>query len=267
MADQTSQASASQQELAKLRDNAARYLARGWSVIPVNGKQPLLAWKEFQQRQATTSEAASWFADAKHAPSGVAVVTGQLSGVVVVDCDTTEDAAFWQATFPSSPLMVQTGGRGLHLYYATPAVGEVRNRTGVLGRKIDVRGEGGYAVAPPSRHPSGRRYEWQAFDAAATLPSFDSDWVLDISRYPSLPGGVPTTRVRNAVAYIRRILAVAGEGGHNATFRAACKLRDAGLSEEESLAVLGDWNETNASPPWSAKELEHKIRSAFAARG
>ena len=70
-------------------------------------------------------------------------------------------------------------------------------------------------------------------------------------------------QVRNAVAYIRRIHAKAGEGGHNATFRAACKLRDAGLSEEEALCVLTDWNETNASPPWSAADLVHKIRSVY----
>jgi hypothetical protein len=60
---------------------------------------------------------------------------------------------------------------------------------------------------------------------------------------------------------------VAGEGGHNATYRAACKLRDAGLAEVEALAILSDWNETNASPPWSAVELEHKIRSAYGSRG
>jgi len=78
-----------------------------------------------------------------------------------------------------------------------------------------------------------------------------------------MPQTESTVQVRKAVAYISRIEAVAGEGGHNATFRAACKLRDAGLSPEEAFSVLSDWNETNASPPWSAKELEHKIRSAF----
>ncbi len=263
MADQEFQARSRRQELASLRDAACSYLARGWSVIPRSGKMPLFAWKEFQARRATRSEVASWFAGDKRAPSGVAVVTGLLSGVVVVDCDTTSDASFWQATFPASPLIVATGGGGVHLYYAMPASGEVRNRAGVLGRKIDVRGEGGYAVAPPSRHPNGGRYEWQAFDAEATLPSFDSDWIFDHSKIASLPTGEQTTQVRNAVAYLRRIEAVAGEGGHNATFRAACKLRDAGLSKDEALAVLSDWNETNASPPWSAQELAHKINSAY----
>jgi hypothetical protein len=51
--------------------------------------------------------------------------------------------------------------------------------------------------------------------------------------------------------------------GHNTTFRAACKLRDAGLEYEDALALLIEWNETNAHTPWSAKELSHKIDSAY----
>ncbi len=263
MADQEFQTSATEQELTSLSEAACSYLERGWSVIPLRGKLPLFSWKDFQTRRATANEVASWFADDRRVPTGVAVVTGLLSGVVVVDCDTTSDAAFWRATFPSSPLIVETGGGGVHLYYAMPALGQVRNRAGVLGRKIDVRGEGGYAVAPPSWHPNGGRYVWQGFDASATLPSFDSNWLIDRSKTASLPTIEQTTHVRNAVAYLRRIQAVAGEGGHNATFRAACKLRDAGLSRDEALAVLSDWNETNANPPWSAQELAHKIKSAY----
>ncbi len=86
---------------------------------------------------------------------------------------------------------------------------------------------------------------------------------MDKSQPPRLPSSEQTGELRNAVAYIRRIHAQAGEGGHNATFRADCKLRDAGLSAEETLRVLGDWNETNANPPWSAADLAHKIRSVF----
>jgi Bifunctional DNA primase/polymerase, N-terminal/Primase C terminal 1 (PriCT-1) len=140
---------------------------------------------------------------------------------------------------------------------------EVRNRTKVLRRRIDIRGEGGSATAPPSLHPSGQNYAWLSFDASSKLPTFEPEWIAGNSRPATLPSGRQTSKVRNVVAYIRRINAVAGKGGHNATFRAACKLRDAGLSEEEALAVLSDWNETNTTPAWSAGELAHKVRSAF----
>ena len=70
-------------------------------------------------------------------------------------------------------------------------------------------------------------------------------------------------KIVNVVKYINEIKAIAGEGGHNATFRAACKLRDAGLSEAEALASLVEWNSTNCDPPWTTKELLHKVRSAY----
>ncbi len=243
---------------------ASDYLARGWSLLPLFGKLPAIpAWKAYQSRLPTSFEVETWFADSTRPPSGLGVVTGMLSGLVVVDCDSQEDAAYWQEHYPSSPLVVSTGGGGVHFYYAIPKGEDVRNRAGVLGRKIDVRGEGGYATAPPSLHPSGKLYAWQAYDVSVRLPSFDAAWLVDKSQSARLPSSEQTGNVRNAVAYIRRIHAKAGEGGHNATFRAACKLRDAGLSEDEALQVLTDWNETNTVPPWSAADLVHKIRSAF----
>jgi len=211
----------------------------------------------------TSTEVKTWFFEGNQSPSGLGIVTGKLAGLVVVDCDSMEDAAFWREHFPSSPLVVATGGGGVHFYYAMPKGQEVRNRARVLGRKIDVRGEGGYATAPPSLHPSGKDYAWRTHEANATLPSFDVAWLVDKTKPARLPSSEQTGKVRNAVAYIRRIQAKAGEGGHNATFRAACKLRDAGLSADEAFQVLADWNETNASPPWSAADLMHKIRSAF----
>ena len=95
---------------------------------------------------------------------------------------------------------------------------------------------------------------------------FEAEWIAEsvssdaATRMRSVHGSV---EVRNAVAYIRRIHAVSGEGGHNATFRAACKLRESGLTRDQAIDCLADWNETNASPPWTAKELAHKVEDAF----
>lgn len=252
-----------EQRAGGLRAESVRYLRAGWSIVPLHGKAPAIqSWKEFQTRLPSIDEASAWFSSGSRVPSGLGVITGSLSGLVVVDCDSNDDARYWSERHPASPLVVATGG-GVHYYYAMPSDAEVRNRAGVLGRKIDVRGEGGYAAAPPSIHSSGVCYSWLSFDLGTKLPVFDAAWLVDASRpkerLPKAYAGV----VRNAVAYIRKIHAEAGQGGHNATFRAACKLRDAGLSEDEALAILGDWNETNASPPWSAHELQHKIRSAF----
>jgi hypothetical protein len=246
-----------------LVEAARDFLARGWPVIPLSGKLPMIPWKEYQTRLPTNDEARAWFSAIDNPTTGLGIVTGNLSRLVVVDCDSQEDALFWQAEHGSSPVAVSTGGGGVHLYYAMPDESEVRNRARLGGRKIDVRGEGGYATAPPSLHPLGTRYEWLSFPAFATLPVFDAEWLLSKVDERHFVASAVATEVRNAIAYIRRIQAVASEGGHNATFRVACKLRDAGLSPDDALMVLSEWNETNASPPWSARELAHKIDSAY----
>jgi hypothetical protein len=246
-----------------LHEAAARYLSRGWPVVPLAGKVPMIPWKEFQSRLPCRGDIDGWFLPRESSPTGLGIVTGNVSGLVVVDCDSRDDATHWTAEHGSSPLEVQTGGGGVHLYYAMPDGIEVRNRQGLFQRKIDLRGEGGYAVAPPSLHSSGKFYEWLSFAERVTLPVFDAAWLSEAHQERRLPLVEGGDKVRHALSYILKIHAVAGEGGHNNTFRAACKLRDAGLSKTEAFELLSRWNETNASPLWSAEELEHKIESAF----
>ena len=66
------------------------------------------------------------------------------------------------------------------------------------------------------------------------------------------------------MAYIAKIVAVAGQGGHNETWRAVQRLKDSELSEAEALLAMQEWNRTNAKPPWSDRELLHKIRGVYA---
>src|SRR5688572_28188866 len=56
--------------------------------------------------------------------------------------------------------------------------------------------------------------------------------------------------------------AVSGQGGHNATLRAACELARFGLSDGDAMALLADWNRTHCQPPWTEPELRHKWQSA-----
>lgn len=250
---------------------ATAYLHHNWSLIPLLGKQPGVAtWKEYQTRLPSADEVRAWFAAANPRPTGIGIITGKLSGLIVVDCDSSEDANHWLGRFPRSPLMVETGRGGLHVYYEAPSNTDVHNRVKLFHRAIDVRGEGGYVAAPPSRHPSGKLYAWTAacVDFHQTLPQFDAAWLIDSegTLFRCAPD-VHTTVFRNVAAYIGRIHAIAGHGGHSSTFRAACKLRDAGLSPEDALALLVEWNKTNAHPPWSASELHHKIQSAYQVRG
>ena len=53
-----------------------------------------------------------------------------------------------------------TGGGGEHYYYRAPKGAAIRNNVGKLGEGLDLRGVGGYVIAPPSLHISGHPYVW-----------------------------------------------------------------------------------------------------------
>lgn len=165
---------------------AQAYLAHGWSVVPVEprGKRPLVRWKAFQKKRATPDEVRGWFE--RWPDANVSVVTGRLSGLIVVDVDPRHggDTSLADLEREHGPLPATvesaTGGGGRHLYFAHPGAGEIHNRVGFVAG-VDVRGDGGSIVAPPSIHASGKRYAWKKGRAPddidpAPLPS----WLLDL---------------------------------------------------------------------------------------
>ncbi len=139
---------------------ALQYLERGWSIIPIKpeAKRPAIKWLDFQSRLPTEEEVTEWWT--RWPDHEIAIVTGELSGVVVVDCDNEEAA---HAAFDAnmrSPIKVKTK-RGSHLYFEHPKDGTRRGpRAGVNSRGsdwpkingLDFRGDGSYALLPPSKN-------------------------------------------------------------------------------------------------------------------
>ena len=111
---------------------------------------------------------------------------------------------------------VSTGGGGLHIYLKAPMGIAIRNSAGLLGAGIDVRGCGGYVVAPPSKHISGGQYSWQSHQNLAPMP----DWLIAALAAPRIKPVLTSDRlgtwrelVRNGVAEGRRNDAVAKLSG------------------------------------------------------
>lgn len=70
-----------------------------------------------------------------------------------------------------------------------------------------------------------------------------------------------TDRVR---AYLAKLPpAIAGQGGHAATFRAGCRLVEFGLDQTTAGCLLAEWNQSHCQPPWSEAELRHKLADAY----
>ena len=147
-------------------DMAMRYLSMGWSIIPlrISDKMPAIQWKEFQERQPTEEEVGHWFEHGVpdgHGGStkafGLAVVTGHLSGLIVADCDNQDALTYAVTEAGLFSLMTVATTRGQHIYFKHPGGSErIQNKVGGLGRDwpsvqgFDLRGDGGYVVAPPS---------------------------------------------------------------------------------------------------------------------
>lgn len=243
----------------EIRDAALAYVARGWSVIPTEprGKRPLVAWLEFQNRIATADEVRRWFRRWAHA--NVAVVTGRVSGVVVVDVDPRHggDASIARLAVEEHgmPPTVEalTGGGGRHLYYAHP--GEpVANRAGVYPG-IDIRGDGGCVVAPPSVHASGRRYEWIP---ARTPGKF---LIARLPRFLFRPEG--SRRSGHPLAHWRDLVREGvDEGRRNATLASlAGHLLWHGVDPAVTLELLLAWNRMRCRPPLGDDEVARVVDS------
>jgi hypothetical protein len=141
-------------DLSNLSENSAKWASNGWSFIPLNGdllagheKAPALPnWKTFQHRHPSNEERRRWFD--VHQFSAAGIVLGKISGIVVIDIDDQQTADAFARAMPdlTQTFTVQSGHRGLpHYYYAIDRQVEVPN---MRTRKIELRSEGAYVVAP-----------------------------------------------------------------------------------------------------------------------
>ena len=145
-------------------DAALTYAARGWRVVPIapGTKYPKLpAWQD----AATTDPAMirEWFGGL-YRGHGVGIATGRRSGIWVLDADDLDALHELQHAHGALPdtLTSLTGSGGQHLVFAYPTDGRRITNHNRLPAGLDVRGTGGQIVAPPTVHPNGTPYQWDA---------------------------------------------------------------------------------------------------------
>ncbi len=155
----------------------------GFSLIPLKpaDKRPRIAWQAYQKARASRSDIEAWF---KALPSGnIGIVTGEVSGLVVLDLDNYEAIAEAQRRGLPDTLIVRTG-KGQHVYFRHPGY-KIANRAGFLPG-MDIRGDGGYVVGPGSLHPSGALYAWESAPGQSQLADMP-EWLAEVLRAPALP--------------------------------------------------------------------------------
>lgn len=227
----------------------------GIRIHPLLGKKALLEdWPARATVDRVTIE--EWLADVSH---NYGIVCEE---VAVIDTDTPELAAWWEKHMPPTPWSVRTPRGGMHFYYRS--VPGLRNAV-KAHCGWDVRAGGrGYVVGAGSI-VDGRTYELIG-EETLDLPPFDPAWLpVEATESVLLPVVVtrPRGKIRNIRSYIRRIISIEGQRGSDACFRVACILRDEGKMPEETLEYMLEWNRECAIPPWTIKELLHKIRDSY----
>lgn len=240
----------------RVLSQAVKYSAHfGLAVLPLSkSKQPPkdFSWQPLQKRRMTVKELLGC-----PVLENIGIVTGEISGIVVVDCDTMEAAnRFWNER--KTPVVVQTP-KGFHFFYKH--TGQSAKTCQADG--YDIRGDGGYVVAPPSV-VDGKRYSFQRGSEdlkPKLLPPFNMNWIPKPKTQGR--GTELEKKIHDGEAYVKKIYAISGQNGHNETYKVVCYLKESGMSQLEAWLVLQSWNETNADPPWSERELLHKLKSVF----
>ena len=189
----------------------------------------------------------------------VAIATGSISGIFVVDVDGPDAEAALrklELEFGELPTTVEViTGRGRHLYFRISG-GRVQNSVGKIALGIDVRGENGFVLVPPSNHPSGRPYAWSV-DAGSTIATAP-DWLL------SRVSASKIRRISSTPPLEWRALMADGvdEGQRdNATTR-LCGYFCGAISTHSSLVgILQVWNQARCRPPLPPEDIERIVQS------
>lgn len=241
----------------ELLEAALHYLDMGFPIIPIgknrkkgDNKLPLVGWTEYQTKLPTKEIVNSWFNALK--VTGVAIITGKLSGILVLDCE--KEANLTGLEIPKTPTAI-TGGGGRHFYFKYPSdksiEGCVRFRP-----EMDIRADGNCVVAPPSLHATGNQYQWDKGLALgevelAEIPS----WLIDeLENRKSEGTKKDWGEIFQGVD--------AGKRNETSTFIVGKLLKGLSPDEQETVAwpALRGWNLQN-NPPLPESELRNTFES------
>ena len=230
-----------------------------WAVFPVDAesKRPLTP-HGCKDAKKSVGAIKNWWKKWPNANVGIA--TGSISGLIVIDEDIDRDKDLdgfqsvrrWEQVNGALPetISVITGRGGCHLYFRYGG-SDINNRAGLL-EGVDVRGEGGYVVAPPSIHPNGTEYQWEYSPDDIEIADLDdkvrlllSSGKTDSKEPFKLPATIPS-------------------GERNSTlFKLACSLQAQGMTDAAIRAAVIAANDTQCDAPLDPEEVDQIVNSAL----
>jgi hypothetical protein len=234
-----------------MKEAALKYLDLGFNVLPIrpDTKRPYVEWTIYQRERVEPHEVDDWW---MHWPkANVGIITGSISGIFVLDIDSPGAKVYTKDKgIPDTPIAATS--KGVHIYFDYPSF--------LLGNKsdtkigMDIRGEGGYVVAPPSLHESGITYEWTVWHPWNTRIATAPDWLLDWCEERTISNG------REKGWHMEILEGVSDGGRNNAAASLAGRFFNKDLSVPEITEILLMWNERN-DPPLPESEIIRTVSS------
>jgi len=257
---------------------ALSYAQNGWPVFPLHGKIPLKDSRGYKDATTDLDTIQVWWS--QHPTANIGVATGKVSGVIVLDIDprnaeksNPNPYRVLEEHFGRLPVTrtVRTANGGLHKYFQHPQDSKTyANRVKLAGiAGVDVRGDGGYVVLPPSQLYGWKSYTW----ANPTIPIAQApDWLLDALTHQHREIQDIPHRLRFAHSpgekWLAEALMKATTGSRNQIgFQLALQLRDDGLSEAEAKNILLSYAnrvlQPSCSKPYTEAEALKSVKSAY----
>lgn len=253
-----------------LLKEALRYADLGWRVLPLHnptgagcscgdencsspGKHPRTR-NGVNDASTDHKTIESWWQRWPDANIGIA--TGKHSGLVVLDVDT-ESAGEIIKKKGISPTVQSHTGKGVHHYFKHPGTHIANKINATFG--FDIKADGGYVLAPPSLHPSGKTYSWADWlDPWEAEIEKMPEWLLDYISSNGRSAPCKTSGWQNEV------LKGVSSGSRNQTAASlAGRYISKGLTDEEVIEILLGWNKKN-DPPLQDSEIIRTVQSVSA---
>ena len=228
----------------KILTAALKYAESGFSVIPVQrNKKPFIAWEKYQHERATPDQIREWWQ--KYPNANVAIVTGGISGLNVVDFDSPEARETIEEKIPQSLIypISTTPRKGWHYYFQSQ--NGLGNSIGFIDH-ADFRGEGGYIIAPPSEG-----YTW--------LPNLSIDEVQPCEMPDAIKELLTKQTIENPTI---KPLDFNKGARDDSLFHMALSMARGGMAQAAVATAVLQFARS-CKPPFSAQDALRKVESAF----
>lgn len=244
-------------QVSSLGAKALAYARYGWPVFPCKPRDKVPATRNGLKDAKRDEQVIAKFW-AEYPDCNVAIVTGKLSGLVVLDVDGEEGVESLRALerqyspLPNTASIVTPRG-GEHFYFRHPGW-EVKNTAGYPGPGLDIRGDGGYVLAPPSVGAGGRRYEVDDDTGIVAAP----EWLLSLLKRNQAQDTTGLGNGRDWAAFVRRGATSGQRNTRMTQYVGHLFNHDHRAGEVLELALLLN---SKVTPPMSRREIEAIVKS------